>query len=149
MDRMPTLIVGFSFTYYIEGYLYIMKIGVIMMKNIKIYEPAMCCDTGVCGPGVDQELLRMKSVNKVLEQHDDITIHRYNLTNSPESFMENELVTKLLQEEGPNVLPITLVDNLVMKKGDYPDNEEWKKITGIAFTTEKEKKDVNTGGKCC
>lgn len=28
------------------------------MSKVSLYEPAMCCDTGVCGPGVDTELLQ-------------------------------------------------------------------------------------------
>lgn len=32
------------------------------MKKMIIFEPAMCCSTGVCGPGVDPELLRVSTV---------------------------------------------------------------------------------------
>ena len=32
------------------------------MKTMKIYEPAMCCTTGLCGVGVDSELLRVSTV---------------------------------------------------------------------------------------
>ena len=32
------------------------------MKKIEIFDPAMCCSTGVCGPGVDPELLRMATM---------------------------------------------------------------------------------------
>ena len=32
------------------------------MKKMNIYEPAMCCPTGVCGVGVDPELLRISTV---------------------------------------------------------------------------------------
>ena len=29
------------------------------MKTMKIFEPAMCCPTGLCGVSVDPELLRV------------------------------------------------------------------------------------------
>ena len=29
------------------------------MKKMTIYEPAMCCSTGLCGVGVDTKLLRI------------------------------------------------------------------------------------------
>lgn len=29
------------------------------MKKMMIYDPAMCCSTGVCGPSVDKNLLRV------------------------------------------------------------------------------------------
>lgn len=38
-----------------------------MSSNIEIFEPAMCCSTGVCGPGVDKELLRITAFINQLE----------------------------------------------------------------------------------
>ena len=37
------------------------------MKKIEIYDPAMCCDSGVCGPSIDPELLRVSFIVKNLE----------------------------------------------------------------------------------
>ena len=31
------------------------------MKKMAIYEPAMCCPTGLCGVGVNPELLRISA----------------------------------------------------------------------------------------
>lgn len=31
------------------------------MKKMFIYEPAMCCSTGLCGVSVDPELLRLST----------------------------------------------------------------------------------------
>ena len=31
------------------------------MKKMVIYDPAMCCSTGVCGPSVDKNELTPKS----------------------------------------------------------------------------------------
>ena len=32
------------------------------MKKIEIFDPAMCCSTGVCGPSVNPELIRVAAV---------------------------------------------------------------------------------------
>lgn len=37
------------------------------MRKIEIFEPVMCCSTGVCGPGVDKELLRVATFINQLE----------------------------------------------------------------------------------
>lgn len=38
----------------------------IIMKNIEIFDPEMCCSTGVCGPSVDAELMRMATIINAL-----------------------------------------------------------------------------------
>lgn len=50
------------------------------MKNIEIFEPAMCCSTGLCGVSVDPELLRISTVLNTLKER-GIEVKRYNLTN--------------------------------------------------------------------
>lgn len=39
------------------------------MNKMKIFEPAMCCPTGLCGVGVDPELLRISTVLDTLKKH--------------------------------------------------------------------------------
>ena len=62
-----------------------------LMKKITIYEPAMCSPTGLCGVGIDQELLRISTVVSSLEKNGVIS-ERYNLTNSPQEFIKNQEV---------------------------------------------------------
>ena len=93
------------------------------MKKITIYEPAMCCPTGLCGVGVDQELLRISTVSNNLKKK-GIEIERFNLTNSPMKFMTNKTVNKMINENGVDDLPFTLVDEEVAITGRYPTNEE-------------------------
>lgn len=38
-------------------------------KQVQIFEQAMCCPTGLCGPSVDPELLRISAVPDTLEKH--------------------------------------------------------------------------------
>lgn len=93
------------------------------MKRMIIYEPAMCCPTGICGVGIDPELLRMTNVLGNL-QSNGISVGRYNLTSAPQLFIKNEAIGKMLNDKGVSCLPITTVDGEILKSGAYPTNEE-------------------------
>ncbi|AKN31397.1 arsenic resistance operon repressor [Clostridium carboxidivorans P7] len=101
------------------------------MKKMIIFDPAMCCSTGVCGPGVNPELLRVATVLDNLKRK-GIVVERYNLTSSPQAFVDNKVINEILNTEGIDVLPVTIVDNAVVKKGSYPTNEEFCKLLGIS-----------------
>ncbi|WP_061860108.1 arsenite efflux transporter metallochaperone ArsD [Priestia megaterium] len=100
------------------------------MKKVEIFDPAMCCSTGVCGPSVDPELTRVASAIFALKKTGfDIT--RYNLTSQPDKFVDQVEVNKILMDKGPDALPVVLVDAEVEKIGSYPTNEEFAKWFGI------------------
>ncbi|WP_172197487.1 arsenite efflux transporter metallochaperone ArsD [Saccharibacillus qingshengii] len=101
------------------------------MKKIEFFDPAMCCSSGVCGPAVDPELIRISSVVHNLKQK-GYTVVRYNLSSETEAFINNAVVGKLLNEEGPDVLPIVLVDGEVVHRQQYPTNEELSAWTGMS-----------------
>ncbi|WP_010652168.1 arsenite efflux transporter metallochaperone ArsD [Oceanobacillus massiliensis] len=94
------------------------------MKKVEIFDPAMCCSTGVCGPSVDPDLTRVASTVYSLEQK-GVDIKRFNLANDPAAFADNETVNQVLQEKGVDALPIILLDREVVKIGEYPSNEEF------------------------
>lgn len=81
----------------------------IVMKEIEIFDPAMCCSTGVCGPSVDKNLLRIATLIDALKNM-GIEVKRHNLSSEPQAFIHNEKVKLLLQKKGADVLPVTLVD---------------------------------------
>ncbi|MFD5853303.1 arsenite efflux transporter metallochaperone ArsD [Cytobacillus pseudoceanisediminis] len=93
------------------------------MNKIEIFDPALCCPTGVCGPSVDPELTRMASAVFALEKK-GFDIKRYNLANEPAVFADNKEVNKVLHEKGPDALPVTLLNGAVVKEGKYPSNDE-------------------------
>ena len=70
------------------------------MKHMEIFEQAMCCPTGLCGPSIDPELLRVSTVLDTLKQH-GIDVGRYNLTSAPLKFVQTKAVTDFLQHHGP------------------------------------------------
>lgn len=91
---------------------------------LEIYDPAMCCSTGVCGPSVDPELMRVAATINAL-QKEGATIKRYGLSSEPMAFMQCKAVNDLLLSEGAEVLPIVVLDGEVVKKGGYPSEEEF------------------------
>lgn len=100
------------------------------MKKMIIFDPAMCCPTGVCGPSVDPELLRVSRVINRLKRN-DVIVERHNLTNNPQIFIENKTINELLNKEGVDVLPITMVDGILAKTKAYPTDQEFIKLLEI------------------
>ena len=94
------------------------------MTKVEIFDPAMCCSTGVCGPSVDPELTRVASAVYSLEKK-GFNIKRYQLTSDPDKFAENDEITRIFQEKGPDALPVVLVNDKAVKVGSYPTNEEF------------------------
>ena len=114
------------------------------MKRMSIYEPAMCCDTGVCGVNVDPELVRISTAINNLKKN-GITIERYNLSGEPMAFANNEKVKEALDKNGVDILPLILVDDEIVIEGRYPKNEEIMELLQIS-------KDYFKGSKqssCC
>ncbi|RSL32693.1 arsenical resistance operon transcriptional repressor ArsD [Salibacterium salarium] len=98
--------------------------------KLEIYDPALCCPTGVCGPDVDPELTRIAADIHVLQQH-KADIQRYNLAQEPEPFVQQMEVGKLMEEEGTEVLPVSVLDGKVVKTAGYPSREELSEWFGM------------------
>lgn len=111
------------------------------MKKLEIFEPAMCCPTGVCGTSVEPELLRITSLVGSLKDNEEVKAYRYNLTSNPKIFVTNETVLHLLQENGQDILPITLVNGKLVKTGTYPTMADLQDHCQIIFD--------RTGEMCC
>ncbi len=92
------------------------------MKSLQIFEPAMCCPTGVCGPSVDQDLLRITTLMNHLENA-GVEVGRFNLTNDPMVFIENKMINKIITEEGVTALPVIVANGQILAKGTYPSTE--------------------------
>ena len=118
------------------------------MKKIVIYDPAMCCSTGVCGASIDKELLRIAIVIEKLKQK-GFDISRFNLSGQPQAFVENQLINDHLKQNGPEILPITLVNGEVAKTKSYPTNEEFSQWTGLKLKIQPKKKGCCCEGGCC
>ena len=94
------------------------------MKTMQIFEPAMCCPTGLCGVKVDPELLRVSAVLNTLKQN-GVAVQRFNLSNAPQEFVNNKTVAAYVRKFGPNGLPVVLVDGTIVITKRYPTNAEF------------------------
>lgn len=103
---------------------------VSIMLNIEIYEKAMCCSTGVCGPEPDETLIKANQINEYLKQN-QIEVQRYNMNNNPNEFIKNQEVIRLIQEKGDEVLPITFIEDGIAKTGAYITQEEADEIITV------------------
>jgi hypothetical protein len=103
------------------------------MKTFVVYEPAMCCPTGICGVSVDPELLRMSSVIQQLEKA-GIKTERFNLSSDPLAFIKNSEVNKLLMSKGIEVLPVTLIQGEIIETGRYLSNAELEEKLDVKLT---------------
>jgi len=97
---------------------------------LEVYDPAMCCSTGVCGPDVDDSLADFANDVKWLKAQ-GVEVKRYNLGQEPEQFKMCVPVLTRLQNEGSDVLPIILLNGEMVSEGGYPDRKqltEWLNI---------------------
>lgn len=100
------------------------------MKQIKIYDPAMCCSTGVCGVNVDPELMRIAMVLETLSKK-GIKVERYNPKDSPQAYVDNEKVSAYLMQHTASALPIILINDEIIMTKEYPSNAQLAEWIGI------------------
>ncbi len=100
------------------------------MNKIEIFDPAMCCSSGVCGTDPEQALIDMAAdVAWAREQGAEIT--RHNLANDPGAFVANETVKKFIGIRGQKGLPLLLIDGGIVLSGRYPNRAELTELCGL------------------
>ncbi len=92
------------------------------MKTITVYDPPLCCDSGVCGPAVDPVLPWFAGILARLAER-GVEVRRYNLARQPLEFLRNAELQRLLETEGSACLPAIFVDGALVRRGAYPDEE--------------------------
>ena len=94
------------------------------MTELTLYEEAMCCSTGVCGPDPDDELVEVSAALDQLEAEFDVDVSRANMQHNIEQFLETQQIADLVEEHGPSILPITVVDDEIVAKEAYLSYDE-------------------------
>lgn len=97
---------------------------------IEIYDPAMCCSTGVCGPDVDDTLTDFANNVKWLKSQ-GVEVNRFNLGQEPEAFKMNPLVLSRLKQAGSDCLPLIFMDGTLVADGEYPDRVKLTQLLKI------------------
>lgn len=101
------------------------------MKTLKIYDPAMCCPTGVCGTDVDTKLVQLASFLTTLDKT-KFEVSRYGLTTEPAQYVENKEVSRILNEEGVDSLPLFFIDDELVFSKEYPSVPQLSAKLGLA-----------------
>ena len=117
------------------------------MKKIEVFDPAMCCGTGVCGVDVDQQLVTFAADVDWAKQQ-GARIERFNLSQQPMAFVDNAIVQGLLERSGLDALPLILVDGEITLAGRYPQRAELARWLGITPETLTAASTQPKGG-CC
>lgn len=100
-----------------------------MKKELIIFEGAMCCPTGVCGPNLDKELIDInEALKKLADEYKGLKITRASMSFNVELFLQTPAIRDLVRANGPSVLPVTLIDGNVVMKRKYPKYEELKEM---------------------
>jgi hypothetical protein len=98
--------------------------------KVEVYDPAMCCSTGLCGPVLDPVLVKMNDALLALKKQ-GVEVERFNLAQQPKAFMANKTVADLLHKNGKKILPVTLVNGNVFLTAEYPSYEKLCETLGI------------------
>ena len=93
------------------------------MSTIQIFDPALCCSSGVCGSDVDQALVNASADIDWAKQNGG-QIERFNLAQQPMAFAENAVVKGFLERSGAESLPLILLNGEIALAGRYPTRTE-------------------------
>lgn len=118
---------------------------------IRVYEPALCCNTGVCGPDVDEALVEFTADLNALQGR-GVDIERHNLANDPMAFASSDIVKGFLQVAGSAGLPLTTVNGVTVLTGTYPSRSDLERYAEIAATPTSSSLTLlndSEGDSCC
>ncbi len=119
------------------------------MTTIQVFDPALCCSTGVCGVETDQALITF-AADVDWAKKNGAQIERFNLTQQPLAFADNVTVKNFLERSGQEALPLILVDGEIALAGRYPNRAELARWAGVKEAAEAVTSSC-CGGKtsCC
>jgi Arsenical resistance operon protein ArsD len=93
--------------------------------DVEIFDPPLCCPTGLCGPVLDTTLVDLGEAINAL-QADGRTVVRHMMTADPQAFMRNREVYQLIRERQLAALPITVVRGQIVKTDAYATLDEMR-----------------------
>ncbi len=94
-----------------------------MISHIQVYDPAMCCSTGICGTSIDPDLINFAAMLAQFTQR-GVKVERFNLGQQAIAFAQNAAVQEKLRAEGTECLPLIFCDGELRLQGRYPTQEE-------------------------
>ena len=114
------------------------------MKEIRVFDPPMCCSTGVCGPNVNPALIEFAGVTNTIIKAGH-SLERYNLSKEPMAFVQYPAAKKYLEENGQEKLPAIFIDDKLVYSEKYPTRNEILDCLGI----KKKRSEHKIKSSCC
>jgi len=102
------------------------------MNRLEVFEPAMCCPTGVCGVAVDPVLAQFNADLQSLTDS-GVDVVRHSLSHDAAAFAANADVVKEMAA-GMDRLPVVTVDGRIVSTGMYPSRMQL--MLWLTHTTE-------------
>jgi hypothetical protein len=118
------------------------------MTNVTVYDPAMCCSTGICGAEIDQRLVTFAADLDWLKTK-GVAVTRINLSQEPQKFAENDAVKTVLETNGVEGLPVVMVGNAISASGRYPERGELAEFAGVECVPAAETSTPDRAKGCC
>jgi hypothetical protein len=118
------------------------------MAHLDVFDPPMCCSTGVCGPSVDP-LLAAFAADVDWLVSEGVTVNRFNLAQDPQAFVAHPLVRDLLNREGDACLPLLVMNGDIVAKGAYPRRQQLAQLTGLVVSASATKPRIRLSAGGC
>lgn len=119
------------------------------MPHLDVFDPPMCCSSGVCGPSVDPLLAAFAAdVDWLMSQ--GVSVTRYNLAQDPQAFVSHPLVKDTLHRDGDRCLPLLIMNGEIVATGAYPRRDELAQLAGLTASASQAKPRIRlTTASCC
>ena len=118
------------------------------MNKIQIFDPALCCSSGVCGVVVDQKLVDV-AADVAWAKQSGAVIERFNLAQQPVAFATQPVVKAFLERSGQDALPLVLLDGEMALAGRYPTRAELARWAGLTTPEAAPSAESCCSNKCC
>ena len=118
------------------------------MRRIQVFDPALCCSSGVCGVDVDQALVTFAADVDWARQQ-GVPLDRINLAQDPVAFASNDTVRIFLERSGEEALPLVLVDGEIALAGRYPQRAELARWAGLLLPAASTSTASGCSGSSC
>lgn len=116
------------------------------MRNVKVFDPPMCCSTGLCGTEPDPALARFAADLQWL-QSQGVVVERFSLSQQPDRFTKDATVMQAMNSRGADVLPIVMVNDQIVAERQYLSREQLGSRLGLVPAVSPAA--PKAGGCCC
>lgn len=110
--------------------------------KLEVFDPPMCCSSGVCGPSVDPKLVQFSAALDWLHSH-GVGVERFNPSHQYAVFASNVTVVRAINEGGLSCLPLILVNGTIVSRGEYPEKEALAALAGLPYEAAQFTQDKN------